>query len=123
MTGDWLDRDAVRVAVGVIVAQVTKQYRVDAATATAWVRDVLGRDPDFRSVAEVAESGEKLLRTRAFKTAATAAKKHVYYSLRRYRPAGSDADALTALRELPPGADPAALGAIARTIAESHRST
>ena len=116
---DWLERAAVRAAVDVVVAQATKRYRVDAATAAEWVRTVLACDPDFRRVAEAAESGEQLMRTRAFKDAAAAAKKHVYYSLRRYRPAGSEADA----RRMSAADPPEVQDALARTIAAAHRST
>ncbi|HUR53494.1 MAG TPA: hypothetical protein VMZ71_05165 [Gemmataceae bacterium] len=126
MTDDWLERDAVRAAVGVIVAQATRQYRLDAAAAAALIRDVLARDAEFRRAAEAAESGEKLIRTRAFKDAAAAAKKHVYYSLRRYRPPASEGDAAAALeqlRTLPSGGAADARDVLARTVAVGHRST
>ena len=126
MTDDWLERDAVRAAVAVIVAQVTRQYRLDAAAATALIREVLARDPAFRLAAEAAESGEKLVRTRAFKDASAAAKKHVYYSLRRYRPPASEGEAAAALeqlRTLPAGGTADARDALARTVAAGHRST
>lgn len=122
MTPEWLETEPARAAVAAIVTAATKQYRIDEPTATDWVRAVLAKDTAFRRAVEAATSGESLLRTRAFKDAATAAKKHVYYSLRRYRPADSDA-ALEALRSLPPGGPATERDAAARAVAEGHRST
>jgi 16S rRNA (guanine(1405)-N(7))-methyltransferase len=123
MAEHWLDRDAGRAALAAIVAAVIEQYRVDATTATRWVRDTLSRDPVFRRTVEAATSGEQVLRTRAYKDAATAAKRHVYYALRTYRPAGTDGASLARLHELEPGGDPGVLASTARAIAECHRST
>jgi hypothetical protein len=122
MTADWMESEVVRAAVAAIVTAATKQYRIDAPTATEWVRTVLARDAAFRRAVEVAASGDALLRTRAFKAAAAAAKKHVYYSLRKYRPAADDG-ALDALRALPPGGPAADREAAALALAQGHRST
>ena len=122
MTDDWLNGEAARAAVAAVVTAATTQYRIDEATATAWVRTVLARDPAFRKAATEAASGEQLLRTRAFKDAAAAAKKHVYYSLRKYRPAGSG-DALAALHAVSPGGPAAERDAAARAVVAEHRST
>lgn len=122
MTPDWLNTEPARAAVAAVVTAATRQYRVDEPTATDWVRAVLAKDAAFRRAVEAASSGDQLLRTRAFKDAAAAAKKHVYYSLRKYRPADAGG-ALEALRALPPGGPAAEREAAARAVAEGHRST
>lgn len=117
----WLDGDAVRPLVAEVVAQVLRQYRADPAAAAAWVAEVLARDASLRRAADQAATADQLRRTRAFRDAATAAKKHVYYALRRYRPAGADGNAtLDRLCGCPPGPD---LDAAARAVAAAHRST
>ena len=116
----WLDGDAVRPLVAEVVAAVLRQYRADPAAAAAWVAEVLARDAALRAAAGQAATADQLRRTRAFRDAADAAKKHVYYALRRYRPAGGDDDALDRLRRCAPGPD---LVAAARAVAAGHRST
>lgn len=113
----WLDGDTLRPLVEEVVAQVLTQYRVDAATAAAWVRGVWAADAALKSAAGRAQTADQLRRTSAFKAAVTAAKKHVYYALRRYRPASEDVS-LDDLRTAGPD-----LPAAARRIAERHRST
>lgn len=110
----------MRPLVAEVVAQVLRQYRADPAEAAKWVTEVLARDVGLRAAAAQARDANHLRRTRVFRDAADAAKKHVYYTLRQYRPTGSDAAALDHLRRCPPGPE---LLAAAQAIAVGHRST
>jgi hypothetical protein len=111
--------DILRALVDEVVAQVLRQYRLQAEEARRLVGEVLGRDRELCQAAEQAASADRLRRMGVFKKAAAAAKKHVYYSLRRYRPAGTGQQELEQLRVAPAEQRPA----LARRIAEGHRST
>lgn len=118
------EADMVRAAIDAIVAQVLRQYRVSEAEARTLVGEAVQRNHALRRATGSVQTTDQLIRTRAFKDAATVAKKHVYYSLRRYRPVGADTDSAVAeLQALPSDASAEARASAIHAIAEAHRST
>jgi 16S rRNA (guanine(1405)-N(7))-methyltransferase len=103
---------------------ILDRYRADRNTAVSIARDSLAASPALGKVLEHETDVDRIVRTRAFRDVATAAKRRVYYRLREYKP---DAAKLTGLVDelaaLPRTAPSAELRRLTRSIAELHVST
>lgn len=107
-----------------LVAAVVKQYRADEPAARRLLAEALA-NPRLAKLVGNSASPDEIRRTRVYKDAAAAAKRHVYHALRRYRPSdGADRDAVVArLRDGGTNLDAAELAAIVDQLTDAHAST
>lgn len=107
-----------------LVAAVVKQYRADVPAARRLLAEALANARLAKLVGESA-SPDDIRRTRVYKDAAAAAKRHVYHALRRYRPSEeTDQDALIArLRNGGTSLAPTELAEIVDQLVNAHAST
>jgi hypothetical protein len=80
----WLEAPALAPLVRELSSAVAARYRVDQDTAARLVAETLAGRRDLERLARRGLDTAQLRRTREFKAAATAARRQVYYRLRRY---------------------------------------
>jgi hypothetical protein len=94
----WLQREPMPGLIKDLAASAASRYRITVGEAEDVIRNVFVKDTDLRSLVESGRLESKVSRTRAFKRAATNAKRRIYYRLRRYTLAAADQEAgITAL--------------------------
>jgi hypothetical protein len=79
----WLEAPVLAPLVRELSSQVAASYRVDPATAARLVAEALAGRRDLERLLRRGLDTPQLRRTREYKAAATAARRHVYYRLRR----------------------------------------
>jgi Ribosomal RNA methyltransferase (FmrO) len=80
----WLEAPALAPLVRELTSSVAARYRVDADEAARLVAEALAGRQDLERLAGRGLDTGQLRRTREYRAAATAARRHVYYRLRRY---------------------------------------
>jgi hypothetical protein len=107
-----------------LLAAVVKQYRIDADAARELLAACLAGSK-LGGVIENAASAADIRRTRVFKDAAAAAKRHVYHALRQYqREADEDHESLISrLAVVDARSNSAEVSDIVRQLVENHAST
>jgi SAM-dependent methyltransferase len=88
--GGWRRSPAMLPLVRELRSSVVGRYRVDEDTAGRLVDEALARDRRLRRLVEAGLDAAQLRRTAEFRAAATAARRHAYHQLRRYRRQGED---------------------------------
>jgi ribosomal RNA methyltransferase FmrO len=118
----WLEAPAVAPLVRELSAVVAARYRVDPETAARLVAEALAGRRDLERRLHQGLDTAQLRRTREYKAAATAARRHVYYRLRRY---DRDRPGPAPLAELDrwPRLAPAEREQVLRQVAVGHVST
>ncbi len=116
---DWLKTDVARELVRALVAGAVRNYRVEAAEAEKIILESLRGDGRLGDV--IGRGGgevREIIRTRAYKKAATDARRRIYYSLRRYRRSGGgEEDAAERLAAL------TSLGSLGDETSEARKKT
>jgi Ribosomal RNA methyltransferase (FmrO) len=118
----WLEAPALAPLVRELSASVAARYRVDPETAARLVAEALAGRRDLEQRLHQGLDTAQLRRTREYRAAATAARRHVYYRLRRY---DRDRPGQTPLAELDrwPRLAPAGREQVLRQVAAGHLST
>ena len=80
----WLEAPALAPLVRELSSQVAAYYRVEPETAARLVAEALAGRRDLERLLGRDLDTDQLRRTREYRAAATAARRHVYYRLRRY---------------------------------------
>jgi hypothetical protein len=107
-----------------LAAAVARRYQVSHDEAVTAILDEWSRCPALLATAGKATRPQEVTRTRAYRDAATAAKKSIYYGLRRYRPGLATAEAtLGALARLAAGSPAGLRDPALRDVAAGHVST
>jgi 16S rRNA (guanine(1405)-N(7))-methyltransferase len=120
----WLANPPVKALVDDLVDRALGQYRIGRPAAERLVREVLAADQGLERAAAAETSPERLKRSRAFKRAASEAKRRVYYHLRTYEIDRSELESLVArLGKLGPEADARQRDALSLEVARCHKST
>lgn len=120
----WLSRGPLRPLVDWLVEGAVRRYRVERPAAEALITEALAGRADLERVAAGAGSAGEIERSRAFRQAASAARRQVYYHLRRYGAGGADVESLLArLRQCGPGTPADEREAAALAVAAAHKST
>ena len=117
----WLEAPALAPLVRELSSQVAAYYRVEPETAARLVAEALAGRRDLERLLGRDLDTDQLRRTREYRAAATAARRHVYYRLRRY-----DRDwGQTPPADLDrwPGLAPAERQRLLRRVAAGHVST
>jgi ribosomal RNA methyltransferase FmrO len=117
---EWLDNDVGLELADHLTAQARKRYRIGEDEARSIVLGVLAGEQALKAAIGNGQSAQQIERTRLFKDLASATRKKIYYSLRRYDRA-SDTGALAALSSLPPGEAPSQ--ELLTELARGHVST
>jgi Ribosomal RNA methyltransferase (FmrO) len=118
----WLEAPALAPLVGELSSSVAARYRVDADEAARLVAEALAGRRDLERLLGQGLDTAQLRRTREYRAAATAARRHVYYRLRRY---DRDEPGRPSLAELDrwPRLAPAEREQVLRRVAAGHVST
>ena len=82
---DWLDHEPLSQLVSNLTDDIVGRYRISESEAEQLIRALFASNQQLRQAAAVATTAAKLKRTRVFKTAASDAKRSIYYRLRTYR--------------------------------------
>lgn len=118
----WLEAPALAPLVRELSSQVAASYRVEPETAARLVAEALAGRRDLERLLGRDLDTDQLRRTREYRAAATAARRHVYYRLRRYdRDWGGQAPPADLDRW--PGLAPAERRRLLRQVAAGHVST
>jgi hypothetical protein len=117
------DELLVRLAAN-LADQIAQRYRIDPADALALILADWQGQPRLVAAAAGAASPGEVLRLRIYRDAAAAAKRDIYYRLRRYRAAETAFDdAVRALAGLVPGCPPHLITERVTAVAAAHVST
>lgn len=120
---DWLHSDSGSLLVQATVDVVVRQYRLDPATAADRIREAFATSSDLRRAVEAGTPAAAIQRTRAFKDAVTAAKRQIYYDLRRYSSSPDTQSDLIAQLAATPGPAAESAESLAARLAATHAST
>jgi SAM-dependent methyltransferase len=117
----WLEAPALAPLVGELSSAVAARYRVDRDEAARLVAEALAGRADLERLAGRGLDTAQLRRSREYRAAATAARRHVYYRLRRY---DRDQPGQAVAEELDrwPGLAPAERERLLRRVAAGHVS-
>jgi Ribosomal RNA methyltransferase (FmrO) len=118
----WLEAPVLAPLVRELSSQVAASYRVDPETAARLVAEALAGRRDLERLLRRGLDTAQLRRTREYKAAATAARRQVYYRLRRYD-RDQPGQAPPAALDRWPGLAPAERQQLLRRLAAGHVST
>ena len=117
----WLEAPALAPLVRELTSSAAARYRVDPETAARLVAEALASRRDLERLLRRGLDTAQLRRTREYRAAATAARRHVYYRLRRYDREWGQAPPADLDRW--PGLAPAERQRLLRRVAAGHVST
>jgi hypothetical protein len=118
----WLELPALAPLVQELSSSVAARYRVDPDTAARLVAQAMAQQRGLQQLLRRGLDTAQIRRTREYKDAATAARRHVYYQLRRYqRPEPGQASPADLDRW--PLLPPAEREEVLRQLAAGHVST
>lgn len=107
-----------------LAANVSRRYRLAPEEAARRILEVWARDKALHAALAKSPDIEMFGRTRAYKNAARAATKNIYYALRRYRADGiSLKEAADTLEAITQGTERDKVAALVQNIAANHAST
>lgn len=116
--------ESLRALADKLASSVSRAYKLDREDAARRILAVWAEDKALHAASEKSPDLEKIARTRAYRNAASAARKTIYFALRRYRADGAALqEAAEALEALPPGEKAEEANAIVQRIAAGHAST
>lgn len=116
--------ESLRALVEALAASVSSRYKLEREDAARRILAVWAEDKALHATLAKSPDLEKVARTRAYKSAASAARKTIYFALRRYRADGAALqEEAEALEALPPGAKAKDVDAIIQRIVAGHAST
>ena len=116
----WLEAPALAPLVRELSSQVAASYRVEPETADRLVAEALAGRRDLERLLGRGLDTDQLRRTREYRAAAAAARRHVYYRLRRYDREWGQAPPADLDRW--PGLAPAERQRLLRRVAAGHVS-
>ena len=118
----WLEAPALAPLVRELSSSVSARYRLDPEEAARLVAEALAHRRDLERLLDRGLDTDRLRRTREYRAAVTAARRHVYYRLRRYdRPEPGPASPADLDRW--PRLPPAERQRLLRRLAAGHVST
>lgn len=116
--------ECLRTLADALASNVSRAYKLERADAARRILAVWAEDKALQAALTKSPDLEKVARTRAYRNAASAARKAIYFALRRYRADGAALqEAAEALEALPPGEKAKDVDAIVLRIAAGHAST
>lgn len=120
---EWLGDERFAPLLAELLAAVVKQYRVDERAARRLLCESLAGST-LGPIVVQADTASDVRRTRAYKDAASAAKRHVYHALRRYRGDDGEYDGWIAqLREGGAGLRREEVDELLARLVDGHAST
>ncbi|MBF0477725.1 MAG: hypothetical protein HQK59_18235 [Deltaproteobacteria bacterium] len=120
----WLDSETGAWLLAAVVDRIVKDYRIDRTEAASLVKEVWAGRTKLQLLVTQGKPPAEILRTREFESAATSARKAVYYGLRRYRQTHPDRGArlLNELKALEPAGPALKRDELAAQLAGLHVS-
>ena len=118
---DWLSHEPLQQLTADLLDDVVARYRISASDADRLIAESFESDPQLREAVLASQSAARLKRTRAFKQAASAAKRSVYYYLRTYRAEDTRLEEL--IGRLEQSSDNGTDDEVVTQLLESHAST
>ena len=120
----WLESEPLNELVQDLAREATGKYRIESADAIEMILEDFESNATLQRAVVENDTAHRLKRTKAFKNAATAAKKKIYYRLRNYRIDAQEIDdLLVQLEQTSPTTPLEKRSQIVSAIVGGHAST